>query len=51
MKRVRIHAGNVGLVFKNGDYARVITQGNHWLGFNESVITYSLTTVFNAPKA
>ncbi|MDH7913805.1 slipin family protein [Winogradskyella sp. SYSU M77433] len=50
MKRVRIHAGNVGLVFKNGDYTRVITQGNHWLGFNESVITYSLTTAFNAPK-
>lgn len=51
MKRIRIHAGNVGLVFKNGDYKRVITQGKYWLAFNESVITYSLTSVFNAPKA
>ncbi|WP_054852392.1 slipin family protein [Olleya sp. ITB9] len=51
MKRVRIHAGNVGLVFKNGDYKRVITQGVHWLMFNESVITYSLTSAFNSPKA
>ncbi|WGD35886.1 slipin family protein [Olleya sp. YS] len=51
MKRVRIHAGKVGLVFKNGDYKRVITQGTHWLGFNEREITYSLSLVFNAPVA
>jgi len=51
MKRVRIHAGNVGLVFKNGDYKRVITQGSHWLSFNKRVINYSLTAAFNAPKA
>jgi hypothetical protein len=31
MKRVRINAGNVGLVFKNGDYQSVITQGIHWM--------------------
>ena len=42
MKRIRIHAGNVGLVFKNGDYKRVITQGKYWLAFNERVITLSL---------
>lgn len=51
MKRVRIHAGNVGLVFKNGDYVRVMTQGKHWLRFNESVMTHSLSSAFNAPKA
>lgn len=51
MKRVRIHAGNVGLVFKKGDYKRVITQGLHWLSFNERVITYTLNTPFYAPKA
>lgn len=51
MKRVRIHAGNVGLVFKSGNYARVITAGKHWISFNQSVITYSLTSAFNAPKA
>lgn len=51
MKRVRIHAGKVGLVFKNGDYARVITQGKHWIGFGEQVVIYDMTTTFNAPKA
>ncbi|WP_397364066.1 slipin family protein [Olleya sp. R77988] len=51
MKRVRIHSGHVGLVFKNGDYHRVITQGKHWLGFNERVITYNLSLPFNAPQA
>ena len=51
MKRVRIHAGNVGLVFKNGDYKRVITQGTHWLGFNERVLIYALNIQFHAPQA
>lgn len=51
MKRVRIHAGTVGLVFKNGDYTRVISQGKHWLGLREQVIAYDLTVAFNAPKA
>ncbi|HLW32510.1 MAG TPA: slipin family protein [Aequorivita sp.] len=50
MKRVRINAGNVGLVFKNGDYKGVITQGVHWLGFGKSVLQYSMAMVFNAPK-
>lgn len=51
MKRVRIHAGNVGLVFKNGNYARVITAGKHWVKFNEQVILYDMTQPFHAPKA
>jgi len=51
MKRVRIHAGIVGLVFKNGNYARVITAGKHWISFREQVLKYDLTQPFNAPKA
>jgi len=51
MKRVRIHAGVVGLVFKNGNYARAITAGKHWISFGEQVIKYDLTQPFNAPKA
>lgn len=51
MKRVRIHAGTVGLVFKNGNYARVITAGKHWIYFREQVLIYDLTQAFNAPKA
>lgn len=50
MKRVRIHAGTVGLVFKKGDYNRVITNGTYWLSFNESVLKYNLSLPFNTPK-
>lgn len=51
MKRVRINQGNVGLVFKNGDYQKVITSGLHWLGFNQYVNTYDLTKDFNISLA
>lgn len=51
MKQVRINAGNVGLVFKNQDYKRVISQGKHWLGFNESVLNYNMLLPFNTPIA
>jgi regulator of protease activity HflC (stomatin/prohibitin superfamily) len=51
MKRVRINAGNVGLVFRNGDYTKVITQGTHWLGFGDRVTLYDLTKPFVAPIA
>ncbi|MDY8134632.1 slipin family protein [Aquimarina sp. 2201CG5-10] len=51
MKRVRINAGKVGLVFKKGDYNRVITQGTHWLALNERVTQYDLTKPFGAPIA
>ncbi len=51
MKRVRINAGKVGLVFKRGDYKRVITQGKHWLGFNQRVLVYNLSQAFATPIA
>ena len=41
MKRVRINAGKVGLVFRKGDYQRVITQGTHWLFLNQIVLISS----------
>lgn len=50
MRIVRIHEGKVALVFKNGNYNRVITQGKHWIKFNEAVVAYDLTTIFHAPK-
>src|SRR5690606_11855900 len=50
MKRVRINAGNVGLIFKNGDYKGVITEGIHWLGFGKTVLQYSMASAFYAPK-
>lgn len=51
MKRVRINQGKVGLVFKNGDYQKVITQDTYWLGFNQNVIVYDVTREFYSTVA
>ncbi|WP_420575082.1 slipin family protein [Kordia sp.] len=51
MKRVRINTGNVGLVFKNGNYQKVITEGTYWLKFSQHVNVYNLTEKFHAPIA
>ncbi|MEZ4857505.1 MAG: slipin family protein [Flavobacteriaceae bacterium] len=52
MKRVRINAGYAGLVFKNGNYIRVLTEGASWLNWGESVLKYNLSTAFiTAPVA
>ncbi|GAB5563508.1 MAG: slipin family protein [Winogradskyella sp.] len=51
MLRVRINAGKVGLVFRDGDYVKVITQGIHWLGFNKRMVTFDLSTMFTTPVA
>ena len=48
MKRVRINAGKVGLVFKNGDYNRVLTEGTHWVRFRESVNIYNTALSFTS---
>lgn len=47
MRRVRINTGKIGLVFKRGDYQRVIKAGTHWLGWKESVQIYDLSADFN----
>ena len=46
MKRVRINAGTVGLVFKNKDYRRVLTEGKHFLMPNEKVVRYNKAEPF-----
>lgn len=51
MRRVRINAGKVGLVFRGGDYLKVITQGKHWIKFNQRVLVYDLANTFIAPIA
>ncbi len=51
MYRERIHEGTVGLVFKNGNYTRVITAGKHWIKFSEQVLRCDLSQAFSAPKA
>src|SRR6187551_2884311 len=49
MKKVKIYAYQVALVFKNGVYKKLLQEGTYWLWFNESVMIYDVTVQFNAP--
>jgi hypothetical protein len=49
MKRVRINAYQIGLIFKNGVYKRMLTEGRYWLMPGENLEAYDLTKPFTAP--
>lgn len=46
MKRIRINAGNVGLIFRGGDFKRVITEGVHWISPFDGVVRYDMSKPF-----
>ena len=46
MKRIRINAYQVALVFKNGVYKKMLKEGVYWLGFSEEVVKYDMTKQF-----
>jgi hypothetical protein len=47
MKRIRINTGKIGLVFRNGNYRKVVTEGAYWFLLNEDVFQYDLTKPFH----
>ncbi|HVS97006.1 MAG TPA: slipin family protein [Puia sp.] len=49
MKRVKINAYQKALVFKNGVYQRLLTEGNYWIGLGQKVLVYDLALPFVAP--
>jgi hypothetical protein len=49
MKPIKINAYQIALVFKNGAYKKMLTEGNYWLWFNETVMVYDITKPFTAP--
>jgi hypothetical protein len=49
MKRVKVNAYQVGLVFKDGVYQRMLTAGKYWFWKNELVYIYDITKPFVAP--
>jgi regulator of protease activity HflC (stomatin/prohibitin superfamily) len=49
MKKVKINAYQIALVFKNGVYKKMLAEGNYWLWLNETVIMYDVTKQFNTP--
>lgn len=50
MKRIRINAGKVGLVFKNGDFKTVMTEGVHWVRLLREVFVYDMNEPFSPPQ-
>ena len=49
MKRIIINTYQIGLVFKNGAYKRMLKEGAYWLMPSESVMVYDVTKQFYAP--
>jgi hypothetical protein len=49
MKNVKLNAWQVGLVFKNGEYKKMLLAGSYWFWKNEQVYIYDITQQFVAP--
>lgn len=48
MKRVRISKQKICLVYRNGDFQRVLLAGSHWLRFSEDVTLYDQSQLYVA---
>lgn len=51
MKKVRINAGFVGLVFRKDDFRKVIPEGSFWIPLASQVLTYNMSKPFFPPIA
>jgi len=49
MRKVKINAYQVGLVFKDGAYQKMLLTGNYWFWGKEKVMIYDITQPFAAP--
>ncbi|MCX6318668.1 MAG: slipin family protein [Bacteroidetes bacterium] len=49
MKNIKINAWQAGLVFKNGEYRKLLLTGSYWFWGNETVSVYDITKPFVAP--
>lgn len=49
MKNVKVNAYQRGLVFKEGVYQRMLTEGSYWFWGSETVKLYDITQPFIAP--
>lgn len=47
MKRLVVNAGYVALIYKKGDFKRLLTQGEHWLGFKEEARVFNMAYPLN----
>jgi hypothetical protein len=46
MKRIRVNAYNIALVFRNGVYKRMLKEGNYWLNYKDRVFIFDMTKQF-----
>jgi SPFH domain / Band 7 family len=46
MKRMKVNAYQIALVFKNGVYKKMLKEGKYWLWFGEDVVVYELNKPF-----
>ena len=49
MRKVKVNAYEIGLVFRNGAYQRMLKEGTYWFWKKENIKLYSLTEPFIAP--
>ena len=49
MKQVKVNAYQVGLVFKNGEYQKMLLAGKYWFWRKVTVHVYDVTKPFVAP--
>ena len=47
MFRIRVNAYHVGLVFRNDEFRRTLTEGLHWIRPGEHVVRYDCTLPFS----
>ncbi len=47
IKKVRINEGKIGLIFKKGDYKKVLTSGTYWITSSHNVEIYDMSLQFN----
>jgi regulator of protease activity HflC (stomatin/prohibitin superfamily) len=46
VKRVRINKQKIGLVYRNGDFQRILLAGSHWLRFSDEVKMYNQSQLY-----
>ena len=49
MKRVQVYAYKVGLVFRKGNFIKVLTEGKHWVSWGDEVQIFNLNIPFTPP--
>jgi membrane protease subunit (stomatin/prohibitin family) len=49
MKKVKVNAYQVGLVFKDGVYQRMLTAGSYWFWLDKTIYIYDVTKPFFVP--